>query len=376
MPKWRAGNEYYTRNSYRSRTDHSRRWHLVVCSGSTRRASGDVLKVRQVRGKPYTPWEVAVPVSITGTRRIRKYFSTREEAESYLVRVKSRGFAGANQRAESGKLTLGECADIWLARHEGKERATYFQVRRILASLRGKFDREAIEFLTHRELEAWLASIGGSETNRQNYYRIARRFFHFVQIWLEAIPRNPFDKIERLRREHQEPPILTPALMRKCLGAASDIRLKAYLCLGGFAGLRTSEIIRFQWEDISWERGEIFVRQPKRVKGWRPRYVDILPSLRRHLEPLALKSGPILTLGKGAGGMRTLYILRKAMMNQIGMARWPLNCLRHSYKTYHAAHFQDLSKLQLQMGHSDANMTRYAYGTPEARAVAEQWWNL
>ncbi len=309
------------------------------------------MKVRQIRGKPYTPFEVAVPASVTGTRRVRKYFATREEAESYLVRVKSRGF-------------------------EGKERGTYFQVRRVLNSLRDRHGKNAIELLTHRELEAWLASIGGSATNRQNYHRIARRFFHFVQIWLEAIPRNPFDKIARPGQEHREPAILTPSVMRQCLEAASDIRLKAYLCLGGFAGLRTSEILRLSWEDILWDRGEIFVRQPKRVKGWRPRYVDILQPLWRHLEPAAFKSGRIMTLGEGAAGMRTLYLARKAMMNTIGMNRWPLNCLRHSYKTYHAAYFQDLGKLRLQMGHSDENMTRYAYGTPEAREVAEQWWNL
>ena len=145
----------------------------------------------------------------------------------------------------------------------------------------------------------------------------------------------------------------------------------AYLCLGGFAGLRTSEILNLTWEDILWDRSQIFVRQPKRVKGWRPRYVDILPPLRLHLEAVALKSGRI-----GVGGMRTLYVSRKAMMDAIGIEHWPLNCLRHSFKTYHAAYFQDLGKLRLQMGHSDENMTRYAYGTPEAREVAEQWWNL
>ena len=139
---------------------------------------------------------------------------------------------------------------------------------------------------------------------------------------------------------HEEPVILAPAEMKKCLDAARgmDLQLFAHLCLGGFAGLRTNEILNLHWEDILWDSGQIFVRQPKRVKGWRPRYVDILPPLRRHLEPVALKSGRI---GVGAG-MWKLHAARKLMLAAIGMAHWPANCLRHSFKTYHAAYFQDL----------------------------------
>lgn len=343
------------------------------------------MKVRQVRCKPYTPFEVAVPASITGTRRVRKYFATRSEADAYLVRVRTRGFTNAEQRADAGKVTLAECADTWQARHESKARGTFFQIRRVLQSLRDKHGQDAIELLTHRELEVWFAGIGGSIINRRNYYKIASRFFDFCKDWLEVIPRNPFIKISLPEMVHKEPEILSPETMRKCLIAAGsgapdvfapksreDLQLLAHFCLGGFAGLRTSEILNLHWEDILWQKGEIYVRQPKRVKGWRPRYVEILPPLRRHLETAALKSGRI---GVGAG-MWKLHAARKSMLTAIAMDHWPANCLRHSFKTYHAAHFQDLGKLRLQMGHSDENMTRYAYGTPEVREVAAQWWNL
>jgi integrase len=179
--------------------------------------------------------------------------------------------------------------------------------------------------------------------------------------------------LQERRLEHQEPEILTPDQMRACLEAANgERRLTSYLALGGFAGLRTEEILRQQWSDIDWAGGEIYVRQPKRVGGWRPRHVEILPALRRHLEPLALKDG-----GKVLpGGQRTLYLLRRVMMDKLGWLTWPNNCLRHSFKTYHAAHFQDLPRLQLQMGHAGAGMTAYVYGTPATRANAAAWWAL
>ena len=147
--------------------------------------------------------------------------------------------------------------------------------------------------------------------------------------------------------------------------------MTAYLSLGGFAGLRTEEILRQRWEDIDWEHGEIYVRQPKRVRGWRPRHVEVLPVLRRHLEPAALKEGPIVP-----GGQRVLYRARLALRAALGLPTWPRNCLRHSFRTYHAAAFQDLPRLALQMGHASLGVTAYVYGTPATRAAAAAWWEL
>ena len=153
-------------------------------------------------------------------------------------------------------------------------------------------------------------------------------------------------KLQERRLEHQDPAILTPEQMRACLeGAGDERRLTSCLALGGFAGLRTEEILRQQWADIDWAAGEIDVRNPKRTGGWRPRHVEILPALRRHLEHLALREGKVLP-----GGQRTLYLLRRAMMDKLDWPTWPNNCLRHSFKTYH--------------------------GTPATRENAAGWWAL
>jgi integrase len=337
------------------------------------------MKVSKVE-KPYTPFEVFVPKSITGTRRARKYFRSPEEAAAYIVRVKREGFANADNRkaaAEPGKLTVGEVTAMWLARHEDKDGKTKTQVKRVLGSLDLAFGRKAIESISHRELETWLGSVGGGYVNRLNYHRIARRFFGWVHQWLEAIPRNPMVKVRKPEGERNSVEILTPEGMRNCLesvkllDAPEDLRMTAYLALGGFAGIRTEEILRMSWEDVNWQSGEIYVRQPKKVKGWRPRWVEILPPLRRHLEPIALKDGKVFP-----GGQRSLYWARRDLMDWLFWEEWPDNCLRHSFKSYHAAEFQSVEKTQLQMGHADKSMTQYQYGTPEARAAAAAWWAL
>jgi integrase len=161
--------------------------------------------------------------------------------------------------------------------------------------------------------------------------------------------------------------------MRVCLLHASEVRdhrLTAYLALGGFAGLRTEEILRQRWEDIDWDAGEIYVRNPKRVRGWRPRHVEILPALRRHLEHVALLQDKIFR------SRRSFHLLRRDLVKQLGWSKWPSNCLRHSFRTYHLAQFQDAQKLAVQMGHAGTQLTVYTYGTPATRANAAAWWDL
>ena len=209
-------------------------------------------------------------------------------------------------------MTLGEAAALWLARNE-KYRGTFFQARQVLSPLVARHGKDPLAAVTHRELDAWLRSLRNySAATVHNYWRVTRRFFGFCQDFLELIPRNPMRRLQEPRREHKDPAILTPEQMRACLGSPvcqskTGGLLTAYLALGGFAGLRTEEILRQQWEDIDWPAGEIYVRNPKRVAGWRPRHVEVLPALRRHLEPVALKEGPVIL-----GGLRTLYLSRFA----------------------------------------------------------------
>ena len=318
---------------------------------------------------------VAIPASITGTKRVRRYFSNREDALAYLVKVKQNGFLGAEgAKSEPGKPTLAECSALWLARHES-DGIGVFQVRTVLNRLVKRFGRDAVDSIGHAELDSWLRSLrdqGLGATTVHNHHRIARRFFGYCRDYLEVVTRNPFAKLKERPREHVEPHILAPSQMKSCLEAASgNRRLLAFLCLGGFAGMRTAEILRQTWSDIDWENGEIFVRQPKRVAAWRPRRVQILDALRRHLEPLALQGESKVI----PGGQRTLYLLRKEMMNKLGMKSWPDNCLRHSFKSYHYASFGSNELTASQLGHA-GGVSFYVYGSPVVKADAAAWWAL
>jgi integrase len=338
------------------------------------------LKVREIKGKPSTPWMVAVPKIVTGTKRVRKFFRTRGDALDYISRVYSLGYVKADWRenpSEAGKATLAQCVSQFLTvRYEPGaviNNRTLVQEKQILGSLVARYGNAPIDTLTHREIETWLRGINKAPMTRCNYYRIAKRFFKWCHEKEEFVARNPMIKVDEPKVDRQEPEVLTPQQMKTCLEAAMDknVALLAYLTLGGFAGIRTEEILRMNWEHINWTDGHICVLKPKRVTRWRPRNVEILPALRHYLEPFALKSGPIFP-----GGEPQLCALRNELVKLLGLTAWPSNCLRHSFATYHVPIHNDYPKLSIQMGHANPNMTRYKYGTLRPRSVASQWWAL
>jgi Site-specific recombinase XerD len=374
-----------------------------------------ILKIRPYPQSQSTPWLVAVPKKLTHTMRVRKYFHTYEEAEAYIFRVLAPGigYEKADVRYEvtdNGKPgpSVVQCAHQWMQRFIN-QKPMFFQARQLMRPLIKRFGHTPISNVSVKDLDAYLRSLSGkySFTTMSNYWRRTRQFFTFCHNfgWIAANPMmNPILK-QPVRREKASRYILKPEQMARLLAATKgDSVLTAYLCLGGFAGIRTEEIFRMDWDDLLWDGGEIRVMSKKvattgakdvyigeddedeDISG--DRLVTMELALRRHLEPIALKGAQIDAAaqmrpdgGHGSrkvipGGQRTLYLRRAKLREVLGLMKWPKNCLRHSYKSYHAAYYRDLSRTQYEMGHSDTDMTRYKYGAARMHSVAEAWWAL
>lgn len=146
------------------------------------------------------------------------------------------------------------------------------------------------------------------------------------------------DAVEVLKPSEAE------ALMR---ASAGDVA--AFHALGLFAGLRTAELERIDWEQIKLDEGhiEITAATAKRTKkrGRARRLVPILPNLRAWLEPLAKKSGPIC----GPNFRRRQVAAKDAA----GLSDWPRNVMRHSFVSYRLADTQNTAQTALESGHRE-----------------------
>lgn len=335
---------------------------------------------------------VAVPQAITGTKRVRKFFSAPGDAERYIDNVlRHTGYQKADFRENGEQLSgpSGPPLNGYISKFLSEIREskpTWMQARRILENLGNQFGGRPITSITRDNMLDWQDRIGGSPVTKHNHQRVVRRFFKWCVETLDDSPitRSPMAKIKRIEMEHTDPRLLLPQEMATCLAyakRAGQLQLLAYLCLGGFHGIRTEEILRMDWSHIDWKNDHVHVLNPKKVKRWHPRHVKIEPALRRHLESVALPKGPILPGANSNVVQIRLNRRRKPMLKALGWPAWPNNTLRHTYKSYHEAiHGHALT--QDQMGHSNPNMTRYGYGTDMvggffvSKELAQEWFAL
>jgi integrase len=58
------------------------------------------------------------------------------------------------------------------------------------------------------------------------------------------------------------------------------------------------------------------------------------------------------------------------------IADWPSNALRHSFASYHLAHFKNAAELALEMGHTNQQMIFDHYRQLVRPAVAARYWKI
>ena len=138
--------------------------------------------------------------------------------------------------------------------------------------------------------------------------------------------------------------IFTPEEIEK-LHLAAHARILPVIAIGAFAGIRTAEIMRLDWEDIKWDRGHIEIAGRKAKTAAR-RLVPLPENLKTWLSPWREETGPIVTLTAVAGALGDVAV--KAQIP----GGWRQNALRHSFISYRLALTGDVVRTALEAGNS------------------------
>jgi integrase len=216
------------------------------------------------------------------------------------------------------------------------------------------------------QIEYWLRElVVGEATRNANRKRLLSFFAYAVaRGWCEA---NPVTGVPLAREHSAAPGILEPEQLRALLFACATAT-RPYWVIGAFAGLRSIELERLEWRDIRWRSWLIEVGAAK-SKTATKRFVKIEPVLAAWLEDCH---------GRDSGMVAPAADLRKHLIadrQAAGIEKWPANALRHSFASYHLAHFHDAARLALELGHTSTYLIFRHYRelvTPEA---AREYWN-
>jgi integrase len=146
--------------------------------------------------------------------------------------------------------------------------------------------RAYIQRITAPDIEAWLDSIKAAGRTRNNYRATLCTLFSFARS-RGYLPRNERTEAEMTMKASDrggDIGIYTPKELAVMLGGIEE-KFLPLVALGAFAGLRTAEIHRLDWQDIDRHGGHIVVGKHK-AKTAQRRIVPILPALRAWLETL------------------------------------------------------------------------------------------
>ncbi|MEE1265588.1 MAG: hypothetical protein UHH87_04800, partial [Akkermansia sp.] len=154
------------------------------------------------------------------------------------------------------------------------------------------------------------------------------------------------DEVERLRETVQ-------------VRRFRDMRFSLSLLL--YSGVRPAEVERLAASDVCWEERQVIIRpQKSKTGGGRVVPLRLLPGMQQ----------------KDCRVPRNWQNRWLALRRAAGFTHWQPDVCRHTFASYHAAHFRNLPELQLEMGHRDLNLLRSRYMMPSSRRNAARFWRM
>ena len=245
--------------------------------------------------------------------------------------------------------------------------------RRYIETLRSHLHRFArvfgrpIQAVTASDIEEWLRGLEIKARARNNIrasivtlFRFGRKHNYLLRgVVTEA------DQVDKAKDRGGAIGILSPDQLELGLSRSRQ-KLRLFLVLGAFTGMRSSEILRLEWDDVKFNRGHILVAAEKAKTATR-RLVPILPNLREWLNPYRQAKGALFTTRRTAD--QAIASVKACRIS------WPNNALRHSYATYRLAVTADAARVALEMGNSPQKLiTNYReLADPEE---AERWFSI
>jgi integrase len=146
--------------------------------------------------------------------------------------------------------------------------------------------------------------------------------------------------------------------------AAKHPDMVPYMALCLFAGIRPTECTRLEWKRIDFTRREIDIIAEISKTG-DERYVSMSDNLVEWLLPYRQPSGLVYTSRKALADIR-----------KNSGVRWELDCMRHSFGSYHMGMHDDAGKTALQMGHRKVDTTFQHYRRAVRKEDAARFWEI
>jgi integrase len=339
------------------------------------------MAIKKVKiGNGETKWEVRIRSKGLDTKRLRRRFDRKSDAEEFVMNLQLKIQEEAKLPEVENKLksrTFREEAEFWF--EDGKMRFSESHQKRvtgILNELLPKYgdltiDSFTPELLSKIQREEKAKGLSDSTVNRKTEVIQAILVFSNKQ---QRIPLNPSSGFRKLRKSTEEMAFWHKAEAHSFLSKMNELYPKdsekrwvfAVYLLALNTALRAGEIWGLKVSDISPDGRSLWIkRQFNRVtntftttKGKRARHVpcsqDLLFEIRRIIERSDLN--PDDTIFRSKKGQPVSHDMFSVKQFQMDVARWGgrqirFHDLRHTATTLMIAHGVDLNTVRAICGH-------------------------
>lgn len=205
-----------------------------------------------------------------------------------------------------------------------------------------------VDSITAGDIQAWLDGMKSAPRTVKNFRDTVNTLFKFAEArGYVARGENPVSGTEKITTRNAEPiTIYTPEQVAKLIDAAPE-SFKPILAIQAFAGLRSAEVMRLDWQDVKLAKGFIELTAAKAKTAGR-RLAPITPNLAAWLEGHAKRNGAVWPHSKA------YFHEVQRNVAEAAKVKWQHNALRHSFISYRVADIQDVAKVALEAGNSPA----------------------
>jgi integrase len=308
--------------------------------------------------------------------RLKPYSVNLDEATAMLVQC-------LQIKGVGSLATLYEAAKFYAARHKSTtdkpiqeiaDEFIQFKKERgssgaYIGDLRYRLERFAEAFkgtigsVSTSAIQQWLDGLEVGSQSYMAFRRVVYLLFEFA-VKRDYCLDNPVMNAETVKARHGAVRIITPEEITIVLEAA-PANFRACLAISAFAGLRSAEVQRLEWDDINLAERYITVNAGGAEMGGQ-RVVPITDNLALWLAKCQRAGRKIWKFGPDR------YLRRIARLSKKSGVKWKNNALRHSFISYRLALVQDAAKVAIEAGSSSSVVLRHhkAQVTP---AAAVSW---
>lgn len=235
-------------------------------------------------------------------------------------------------------------------------------------------------------LQTWLDNMEGGGRTKRNYLAIVAALFRFA-MRRKYLPKDAMDEIEAVQQakeDNGEIEIFSPAELDELLTAVRP-EVVPWLAIAGFAGLRSAELQRLDWQEVNLKERHIEIKASKAKTAAR-RLAPVTDNLAKWLKPYAKESGKVT--GVEAWWEEIPQIVeavndrRRNFAEQAGKTFsddqkfiWKHNALRHSFISYRLAAIKNAAQVALEAGNSPQMIFKH-YRQLVTEAEAKKWFGI